>query len=201
MLNEIQVGRYNGILHKLLDMKEGSPSPTLASDLFPTICLEGERPEWAFLAGDRLGLAGTSIAGTAGQYVSIVLWNPTGSNILTVTELIEYWGAAGFVGDIRYYDADPPGYVALNRYPRDSRTGWATAIGTTATRVSWASSAGVDGNLVARLPMAVALEKYTITQPFILKPGRALILVGGLAQQFGVNFYWRERALSPSETR
>jgi hypothetical protein len=49
--NEIQVPRFNLALAKLLNMKEGAPAPTLASDVSPGICLENDRFEWLFLGG------------------------------------------------------------------------------------------------------------------------------------------------------
>jgi len=58
MVNEIQVGRFNGILHKLLAMKEGAPAPTLAPEILAAIVLEADRPEYAFLGGTQLGIGG-----------------------------------------------------------------------------------------------------------------------------------------------
>ena len=52
--NEIQVGRFNAVLHKLLDMKEGAPAPQLSGDVIPTLVLENDRPEWIFLGAERL---------------------------------------------------------------------------------------------------------------------------------------------------
>jgi len=202
MQNEIQQGRYNGILHKLFDMKEGAPSPTLATDVFPGITLENDRPEWHFLGGEAYGVAGQSLAAVAASYASIVIWNPIGSGIITIVERLTYWGGAAGIGDIRQYTGTPAGYTNINRHPRDSRAGWTTVgQGTPTTRVAYAVSAGVDGNVVGRLPIGVAYVPYELTEPWVLSPGFALLLIGPLNTAFGANLWWRERALSPSESR
>ena len=95
MQNEIQGGRLNSILHKLLNMAEGSPSPTLATDVFPMLALEVDRPEWHFLGGERLGWARWYLGGTAAQYSHVGLRNPAGSGVLLVVDRIVVSVAAG----------------------------------------------------------------------------------------------------------
>jgi hypothetical protein len=200
MLNEIQIGRFNGILHKLLDMKEGAPAPTLATDIFPMLGLEMDRPEWKFLAGENLAAGSRTDAAVAGQTSHVGLQNPAGSGVLVIVEKLILIGASG--NEMRVCmqqgtQADATGYgVKLDTRGWPSATAWtpvatlfdytnATAIGTIAT--------------VQRIgPELQRIAEY----PMILKPGtRCVVRQSAVNLACQVSFVWRERVLSPSETR
>lgn len=87
-VNEVLSGRYNAILHKLLSMKEGAPAPTLAPEILPVIVLEDDRPEWAFLAGERLLSVSHQQAGGVGLAPFLALTNPVGSGVILVIEQV-----------------------------------------------------------------------------------------------------------------
>lgn len=83
----IEVGRYGQILGRLLNIADRNPSGDIAPEIVPTLQLEGNRPEWAFLGGMRNCASGASIsAGGASTTVEIYLTNPTGSNALAIFE-------------------------------------------------------------------------------------------------------------------
>jgi hypothetical protein len=197
MLNEIQVGRYNGVLHKLLDMKEGAPAPTLATDIFPTIQLEGNRPEWDFLAGIRRCMRYSIDAAVAGQYSHIGLYNPAGSDALVILDRVVFDGAANttFTGRLATgitWDTLVSGTMI------DSR--WASGA-TTAKVGIYTNATPLDGSghyFRVLANYSLVLDNLGI----ILHPGYSWYTRGG-SVNLGANctFFWRERHLSPSETR
>lgn len=88
-MNDVQVGRYAQALHKLLEMSEGAPTPTLAPELFAMLGLEVDRPEWEFLKGGKLCTGYGVEAGAAGVLSIVAMVNPSGSNTLAVIDRIE----------------------------------------------------------------------------------------------------------------
>lgn len=195
-MNEIQVGRYNAILHKLLAMQEGAPSPLLAPEIFPVIQLEHDRPEWAFLGGEKLCVGQISEAALVANYSYVYITNPVGSGTLVVIERI-----LSSEADNTHYFGSGLG-IAPTAFGAqiDSRSGiFPTAI---------ASTAGFDsGTAVARpgslltfiwMLRGVAMDMF----PVVLIPGAFLAIAGNVVNR-GVNisFYWRERTLEPSESR
>lgn len=84
LYNEIQVGRINRFVQKLLAIKGGPPTPTVSSDIqFGLSLLNGA--ETRYLEGwDRYGFS-TSIT-TAASVGAVQLRNPTGSNVVSVIE-------------------------------------------------------------------------------------------------------------------
>jgi hypothetical protein len=195
MQNEIQTGRWNAILHKLLSMKEGAPSPTLATDVFPTVVLESERPEWSYLAGERLCFGRWSDAAVAGNYSAVGLRNPVGSGVLVVCEAIDIFvGATSqwYIGmrSNSTVDAANPGFC------RDSRLATQKAVGEVTERTQVA---------VPVYPMYKAIVLVSTTahyrEPIILSPGWEILCHALANTEIQGNFSWRERALEPSETR
>jgi hypothetical protein len=196
MLNEIQVGRINGLLHKLLDMKEGAPAPTLATDIFPTIALEVDRPEWKFLGGERLCQAQWNDAAAAGNYSSIGLRVPAGAGVLVVIKAIYviYGATADFYMGLR-----PNTTVdgARGGRCRDSRLAVATSAAqivdrTQATALAYQTFHGV----------ALANTLVKLDTPWVLTPGYEL-MIWPSAQNTAQTacFDFTERNLEPSETR
>lgn len=204
MQNEIQVGRFNGVLHKLLAMREGAPSPTLATDIFPTICLEHDRPEWLYLAGASRHQGYTSITGVAAQYSSICLYNPAGSAALIVVEGVHIYPSAAVA--VREYPM--VGYAA-------ALAGW-TAVGTrgaTDLRLGYGQGVGRIYRVTeVALPLqnafsqimgpAVSNQNLVLEHPWVLGPDTGYrITCPTVNTTLTVSFRWRQRPLEPSETR
>ena len=195
MQNEIQVARYSGLLHKLLDMKEGAPSPTLATDIFPMLALESDRPEWAFLAGERLCFMQWHDAAVVAEYSSLGLRNPVASGVLVVVESMNVMIATGgYALGMRgnsTVDAANPGRT------RDSRT---------AAQATAAQMVERTQGTVPAYPMwtgAVISNTNGFSEfPVILTPGWELMIWNATVNSnITVAFTWRERALGSSETR
>jgi hypothetical protein len=200
VINEIQQGRYNAVLHKLLDMKEGAPSPTLATDIFPMIALESDRPEWAFLGGENLCAGTRTDAAVAGSVSHVGLSNPRGSGVVVVITKIIVIGASGNGYNLcmqRGTQSDAAGYgVKLDTRAWPSATLW-----TPVAPLFDYTNATAIGALFGFLRIGPELQRECALN-VVLNPGSRMIV-----RQSAVNaasqctFFWRERALSPSETR
>ena len=199
-MNEVQIGRFSGILHKLLDMKESSPAPTLAPEIIPTLQLEGNRPEWGFLAGERLAAGFDQSVGGAGEISHVILDNPATSNALITVERIvavTFDGAGDNyligiqVGTAPTFSASGAGVL------RDSRWGAAQSIGLIATREN---AAPMTNDVVSfEAPIQTTL---VFDFPFVLAPAsRVYVRNGAVARTTTAAFFWRERVLEASETR
>jgi hypothetical protein len=201
MLNEIQIGRLNGLLHKLLDMKEGAPAPTLATDVFPMLVLESDRPEWLFLSGQRMCGALRQTAATVGQYSHAGLWNPAGSGVLAVVREITIWPVAVdlyFALEKGSAKKDTAGVGVI----LDTR-GWpdSTHYQSTVYPYSYtnAVATGFSFAFIRTLASGVPMQ---LTHPIVLGPGTNLLVRPSAANTaINVNFKWMERPLAPSETR
>lgn len=201
-INEIQVGRYNGLLHKLLDMKEGAPAPSLAPEIVPALILESDRPEWAFLKGERLCMGRAQDVATAGQYSSVGLQHVGTRGLLVVLEDIYIInGGAGVAG---YYLRGDEGLTTADStggaYARDSGHGWVAFVG--AARPSLYTNAVAPGEAQLFYHTVAPNSVLHLQIPFVLRNASA-IWVTSDSVNVGVhcNFLWRERILEASELR
>lgn len=198
LYNEVQSGRYNRLLQKLLMMKGGAPAPQLGGDIEPGITLESDRPEWGYLAGDMLascpGLKAADVANLAG----VGLANPASSGVLAVTDgiLVNNENAATRSFNI-YQGGLAVGSIARGR-PRDFR--WTTpTTKTTASGVGSSIEAVATGQLIGRLTLATGASIY-LPLAFIVNPNRQLLIQTDIVNAIcSVTFFWRERAQEESE--
>lgn len=202
--NEIQVGRYNAILHKLLDMKEGAPAPSLAPDVFATLVLEADRPEWKFLAGERLACGSRAVAaGGAGTYANIVLWNRTGSGVLVVVDALLNRNSAARDMSISVTSTDPAsvgGYSSTSfRGLRDTRFGVTANAQPAALIYSVATASPLGANVLMNFYLNAG-NRFDL--PIVLAPGTGLSIADKTANEaMTTGIIWRERIESLSETR
>lgn len=203
LTNEVQVGRFNGILHKLFAMKEGAPAPVLMPELLAGIILENDRPEYHFLAGAHLGMGGISSSGVVGELSFGLLANPVDSGALVILE--------------RFYSSVTAGSTIFWQVFAGVAPGTATARNTRDTRLTINLAAGQQTGLVGTVRFgssAVSLitaaggmyravtDAYQEELVVILAPGTYIIWEDNTANEGLVMHYiWRERALEPSETR
>ncbi len=199
-MNDIQVGRYSAILHKLLGISEGSPAPTLAPELLAAIALEVDRPEWAFLAGERLCIGYGIQAAVGGQLGHVQLINPIGSGVLAVVQEILVSTSATMAVRIGQLDT-PLGGASASAYGYRERR-LPAGVQTTACDVNTDSSVGSQITTeLTHLPVLVNVtNQFKI--PWVLSPGTGVCVRGGSADvQANVNYVWTERAMEPAESR
>lgn len=198
-VNEIQVGRQNAVLHKLLAMKEGAPSPILAPEVIPVLVLESDRPEWAFLAGEALCWGFVEPGAVVGQIAYCELRNPAGSGVLCVVEevvLASATASAFFALGIGSY---APLSAASASIVRDTRILPGRPSCSLASINTAASPGGINGYKILQ---STGSDPVIIRTPIILSPGTLLaIQTTNMNIGIRVSVSWRERTLEPSETR
>lgn len=84
-MTEINVPRYGKILSKLLGMRDRNPSNHVATEVFPTLCLGVERPEWDFIGGVKRGYGHSNVAPVAGQYGASRIASQNARALIVVT--------------------------------------------------------------------------------------------------------------------
>lgn len=214
-VNEIQIGRWSGILHKLLSMKEGAPSPVLAPEITPGIILENDRPEWRFLGGDNAAIFYQELGGVAGQSQFAQVVNPITSGVIAIVEQIfaGHVVAVATQGTYRIYGFQTAPIALANqlnvsvqdfRYALGAPTLSVTVpllgtyVSSAALPASWA---GVSQVIVAPI-MAGNLFTPGLFSPIILPPGTAIGIQNTLANSaFTFAFWVRFRQLEQAETR
>jgi len=197
MQNEIQVGRFNGVLSKLLGIT-GAPAPVSATDVFPMLALEVDRPEWHFLGGGRICMGGTYVAAVAAQTQAVQLYNPVDSGVLVVIDSLQaHRGSSGNI--IVKIGSAALASSSAGRGVRDTR-----AYGQAPTaQVRYQSAVATPtGTSVGYVYDYSSSPTARIEAGIVLSPGYGVSLYPD-AQNVSMlaEFFWRERAMEPSETR
>lgn len=199
--NEVQVGSWNALLGKLLDISH-TPSPTIATDIFPTIQLAGDRPEWEFLRGGRLLHAGAADPAAAGSYSHVGLFNPTGSGVLAVVHQTSVMNGGAGLPQLNLISSVAGWTLLGSAQYRDPRTAnssckvytFTNAV-LTGTFMAWPTYRGTVG--AGTYP-----AHFTYDSPVVLPPGYGLVAVSsGFNIGCMINAAFVERQLLPSETR
>lgn len=193
-VNEIQSGRFNAILRKLFSMDVGAPTPSLATDLFPMVAVEVDRPEWSFLGGVRLCAGRWSDAAVGGNYSHVGLRNPAGSGTLIIVRRIQSGFSASSAIRIGWR-ANGTVDASNAMRPIDSRWGAAYSTGLL-TELTQAAVA------VYPLYSVQGSAQLVCQVPWILSPGYELFVhCQSTGTAVEASFYWEERRLEASESR
>lgn len=199
----VGVGRYGELLRRYLAIPGAlqNQGREVTPDLAAAFVLENDRPEWAYLKGERLCIGGADLAaGGAGTFAQVQLFAPDNTNTLCVVERVivtHGTGGGGFVGIRR--SAGAVSAVAGQAGFRDARVGGASALPT--CRVLTVTGA-LQGILIGSLPAQNAVAEK-IELPFVLRgiqgDGSGLIIAAADNVILRVLFLWRERALEATE--
>ncbi len=199
-VNELQGGSgVNLILSKRFKVGE-APAPFMASELFPMVGLELDRPEWKFLSGERLCGFGATLVATSSQHSSVGLENPTDSGMILVVESILLAAIQGVVTifDLRMDNGFTPDTRGQGVF-LDSRLGDSTAAVPTG-RSLFFTSAGAQPGLGFRRVIVEANASVLVPIDVVLGPGGQLWLTQTAQnQQIVFSPLWRERAAEPGE--
>jgi hypothetical protein len=203
LVNEVQAGRYGRLLQRLMNIKgSGSPTPQLAGDLEPGITLETDRDEWAYLAGDKLCSGCSDLAGAATFLSEIKIGNPIGSGILVIVDAVIVGAPANLLARFGL-GATMPVVGANNGVPRDTR--WFRNAGAIAAqsgaRFAGTNNAGSTITIQTQLMRIVANTSLLVPVRTILHPADVTFSVDPVTVNTALcaTFYWRERAIEPSE--
>lgn len=207
LFNEILVGRFSGILHKLLNMKEGAPSPTLATDISPGITLESDRPEWMFLAGEfRSGKVAQAVADVA-NFTVAGLFNGQATGVLVIVEAItinnQTVGTLSYeirVGTTTALTGGSSSEKTDLRWNKLSaaRSGSALEAVLTGSRVYLVT---VPAGSSVRVPLVIILPPNTVPLPTGQLIPNVTVNCTVINQAINATFEFRERGMEQSESR
>lgn len=197
--NELQVGRFNRLVQKLLSMKGRAALNTLSPELSAHLPLFHGAENRYLEAWDRFGV-GLLAAPIAAVNGGAQLRNPTGSNVIAVVEKVgvaESLADTGLFLSIGALTADLTTQIVQ---PFDSRGRTAaTCIASSGTNIAnlGAGTGIVQTKTVAGTPIDLIV---TDIQEIPLLPGQGL-RVASTVQNVNINvsFWWRERFLEDSE--
>src|SRR5262249_2182024 len=89
VFNEINVGRFNRYLQKLLQIKGGPPVPSLAGEISPALSIDVEADTWYLQSWEQFAQYSSVAAGGIGTNAAAVLRNPVASGIIAILDSIE----------------------------------------------------------------------------------------------------------------
>ncbi len=200
--NEINVGRYNRALQKLLGMKGEASVPILASEIAPSFVLPYGVENRYLEQWNRFGL-GMNVTATAGNQSAFRLRNPAGSNVIAVVEVLTY--SVFLNNDVGVAIQFGQGGGNLSTLPLAraldgrSQTLRPNCIPSTDTGLN-GSQIGTTIALLAVLQASSFSFISNENQEITLAPGDTLQVVGGTsALQALCSWIWRERFLEESE--
>ena len=194
----INVGRFNGILGRMLSMGGmEDPAGELSPEISAVLVMENDRPEWKYLANEKL-CAGVGVEIASGAFLTASrLRNPVGSGVLAVVEFIRISMTLAGRYSMRFGLITTDRATAQSAITVDARfaiANVAPALVLSSSAAAFASSVTFDSSDV------LASAPVVYEQKIILFPGSALE-IGSTAINTGttVAFSWRERAFQPFE--
>jgi len=200
--NEIQVGRFNRALQKLLSMPGEAIIPVLATEIQPNVTFP-LGSEFRYLEQwERHGVA-IGVGPVAASANSIRLRNPATSNVIAVLELMNCATTTaaevgGFIVVQGATNLDLSLIIGVAASRLDSR-GRATPTLVVSTQSPGAAFG--SNRLLAPAPANTTVQLIQdAIQEITLLPGDALQVTGSTANVIEVfSFFWRERLLEEYE--
>lgn len=208
--NEIQSGRFNRYVQKLLGIKGGPPVPTVGSDFVNVLPFPAMLGIDHYMAGvDLFGFAVT-LTGSAGNISFLEIRNPVGSNVGIVVVLASGYETAAadqFAFNLYKNATSDQGTLLAgsSALPWDRRT---QRIGPSAI-VSWnAASAFVSPSAAAGARTVIQLAGPINTPVQLIPPGFEVPILPGdacgistvnVAVALSASIWWRERFLEEPE--
>ena len=201
--NEIQAARYNELLHRLLDMKEGAPAPVLMPEMTASIILENDPPEYQLLKGVRICKGGLHVPnGGAGTFAQIQLLNPANSGIVSVVTNVSIRTNTAQLIEVRQTQISLL-TLSAQRGVIDFRnlTGAGTPI-LPATQVRSDTPISTVGVILSELYAQANVLLQLEESHYVLGPNSSIKFACATANTtIAVSFDWYERALASSELR
>ncbi len=199
MFNEINEGGLNRILSQRLGMQGSAAAPACAPELFPTLNLENDRPEWGWLKGEMLAANRVTRAAVAGQFSMAQLYLPSNANAICVVTMVNNWtpNALGLSRGVGI-SAGLGGWVAASvaSNPRDFR--WPGGRTQAIIEVNANVAAPTTFGRFARIFGNAGIVDYQ--QPVVIVPGTSLIFQSdGVNEPLDFNVAWYERPAVPGE--
>lgn len=194
----IERGQFSTLLRRYLGMTgESFVADELAPEVSPVLTLESERPEWAFLKGEKLVSWATTLSPAAGQTATFRLRNPTNSGVVGIIYEIILSSQLLFNAAITKGVATTDLATTSGVVPRDTR--WPTQGA--ALLASFEANAAVGGNAYAQAWMNIG-DRWHFQQPLILTPGTHVGAVTNTDPGTAIiTISWLEKRLDELEAR
>jgi len=201
IVNQIQGGRWDTFIRRLLPIKDRSIAPIFASELVGQVVVQEWEPEFYKLRDENLCIGLAAQAGVAAEFTHVKLRNPIGSGNLVVLEEVWFRPAAGVSIEMaQVISVATVGFTNQATAFRDMRAGGLPGVGVTVAQVSIETNvAPLGGTAIARLqPLATDTMRLKLT---MVLPPNSEIIFRALTVNVGmqVTFLWRERGAEPSE--
>lgn len=204
VLGAVGESGLNQILAKRLTTPGAAVAPGVAPELFPNLVLENDRPEWKYLAGEKLAsMAGFAIAAVAASISTIRLRNPLGSNVLAIFEEIEVQPASAT--DVVISRITESGALGTEGGTASRDTRFADdALVTGHCRIQVTGGAimvpGLNAVPLRRWFSVASGERVISRLPYVLSPGNAIDITTVTENiTLLASAAWRERAAQPGE--
>jgi hypothetical protein len=193
MFNEILEGGFNQVITQRLGMKGGAAAPAVAPEVFPTMALEVDRPEWGWLKGEAIIGHFTFVAAAVGVRSALQLYVPGDRDIICTvqniscitTDAVRIERAIGIGGTVGPWTPEVTN-------PRDFRyppQGAGTLLETIQDTPSGNGLIAVLNNV-----------QPTFTDPIVITPNTSLlVMTENLNTALSVSIQWRERVALPGE--
>lgn len=187
-------GGLNRVLSSAFGV-QGPAAPFMATEVFPVLVLGNDRPEWHFLADERLSSGRRNDGASVGNYSHVGLKVAAELGTIAVVERIRITGGGSWeirIGRSAASDAAGKGYFCDTRFAVGNQPSADLFDRTQATQ---------QGNLLERIAVAASLDQL-VTGPWVLHPD-SFIVVTSTAVNTGVDasFYWREYRATDGELR
>ncbi len=201
VFNEIQTGRYNRMLQKLLSMKGAANMNTLSPELAATFAMFYGAEMRYLEAWDRFANAVLIAAGGIGISTGVRLRNPGGSNVIAVVELTAITNASALADSASLrFGATALDLAAIQPSVSSGLDSRGRAAPTLILSSGTASNLGRDYGKRSFVASGSADFILDENQEIPLLPGQAVETDQVTAnQQFAVSYVWRERLLEESE--
>lgn len=204
IINQIQGGRWDGLIRRLFPIKDRSVAPVMASELVPQVVIQEWEPEFFKLRGNEaLAMGISQVSPVVGQLSAVQLFNPLAAGMLVIVEKLILRASPDALLELAYGVTNSviPNATQRATAYRDTRFGSVPAVGVTAAELHSAANAAAVGaaNEIARISV-LADDSKVLDIDIVLDPGASLIV-----RSFNVNillnitYLWRERSAEPSE--
>lgn len=201
IVNQIQGGRWDTLLRRLLPIKDRSIAPIMASELVGQVVVQEWEPELFALRNEHLAIGQAAGGAVAAEFSHCKLRNPVDSGTLLILEEIWVRTSANLIVELAQVSGVATvGFTDQVTAFRDLRLGGTPLAGTTVGQVSRDTSVALAGGTGTGRFAVLTADSKMLKLVQVLPPNSELIIRGltvNVALQ--CTFLWRERGAEPSE--
>lgn len=198
--NEIQTGRVNRFLQKLLGIKGGPPAPGLAGDVMTVLPLFIGAESLIHQGWESFGAA-ESTAAVAANFSKVAFTNPANSNVIAVITKLEMLASGTFNGQLRYQTPAVANFAGLFASDNgfDNRGRRRSTVNVSSQN---SDAVFITGTIVAQTVLGanVLWQLVRDGEQLVVPPNTTLEWAGNAVNRDIVwSVWWRERFLEETE--